>query len=42
MKKIAIDKVMDAIDNPKTYIELSDEVIKKASKPLTKMLELAG
>jgi quinolinate synthase len=41
MKKITLEKVMEAMENPKSFVELDEEVIKKAGKPLVKMLELA-
>jgi quinolinate synthase len=41
MKRISIEKVYDALNNPTSFVELPEEVIEKASKPLVKMLELA-
>lgn len=41
MKKITLDKVRDSLQNNKVPVEISEEIIQKANKPLNKMLELA-
>ena len=41
MKKVTIDKVESAIESMDSFVELSEETIKKAAVPLKRMLELA-
>ena len=41
MKKVTIDKVLEALENMGPYVELPDEIMEKAANPLFKMLELA-
>lgn len=41
MKKITLEKAIRALENPQSYVELPEELIQKAAKPLVKMLELA-
>ena len=40
MKKITIDKVVKSLETLEPKLELPEEVIKKAKKPLTKMMEI--
>lgn len=42
MKKITLDKVLDVLENMTNEVKLDKELIKKADKPLVKMLELAA
>lgn len=42
MKKITLDKVLDVLENMTNEVKLDEELIKKADKPLVKMLELAA
>lgn len=42
MKKVTIDKVESAIESMDSFVELSEETIKKAAVPLKRMLELAA
>jgi len=41
MKKITVDKLLNVLENEDLEIKVSDEIIKKASLSLKKMLELA-
>ena len=41
MKKVTIDKVLEALENMGPYVELPDDIMEKAANPLFKMLELA-
>ena len=41
MKKVTIDKVESEIESMDSFVELSEETIKKAAVPLKRMLELA-
>lgn len=41
MKRITVEKVVRALENPSAFVELPENVIKSASKPLVRMLELA-
>lgn len=41
MKKITVEKVIKALDSPSSYVNLPDDVIVKAAKPLIRMLNLA-
>lgn len=41
MKRITLEKVKDALENLSPEMNLSDELMEQASKPLVKMLELA-
>ena len=41
MKKVTIDKVLEALENMGPYVELPDDIMEKAANRLFKMLELA-
>jgi quinolinate synthase len=41
MKKVTLDKVLEALEKMGPYVELPDEIMEKAANPLFKMLELA-
>lgn len=41
MKKVTLDKVVLALENMEPTVELTDEIIESAAKPLQKMLELS-
>lgn len=41
MKKITVDKVIQALENPSDFVELPEDIIQAASKPLMRMLELS-
>ena len=42
MKLVALEKVLDVLENETNVVRVSEEVSKKALMPLEKMLEIAG
>lgn len=42
MKKVTIDKVVRALENPSGFIELPEDIRQAAAKPLRRMLEIGG
>ena len=40
MKKITLEKVLNSLETLEPKVELSDEIMKKAKKPLQKMMEI--
>ena len=41
MKKVTLDKIIDVLENETNEVLLDNDFMKKAFKPLEKMLELA-
>lgn len=42
MKKVTIDKVVRALENPSGFVELPEDILQAAAKPLRRMLEIGG